>query len=268
MLKKRLIFTLLYNDGNFQLSRNFQLQNVGGLDWLYKCFNLESITNSIDELIILNVEKENRDEERFLRTVVDLSKHCFMPIALGGGINSLEQVSRYLRSGADKVVINSDVFKNPETIRKISRKYGAQVIIASIDYLLNEGVREIYISGGKEKVGIDFLEAIKFVNKLGVGELYLTSMDKDGTGQGFDYDTLEIVSKHCDCPLIASGGVGNFGHLHNGLEKDFIDAVSTANIFNFLASGLTEARKHIVNSGVPLATWDIEKLNSLRVDQC
>ena len=267
MLKKRLIFTLLYSEGNFQLSRNFQLQNVGNLDWLYTCFNLESITNSIDELVILNVEREEQDEDRFLEAIKELATHCFMPLAVGGGIRTKEQVSKVLKAGADKVVMNYELFNNVDVVKDITDTFGKQVLVASVDFLREGDELSIFTNAGTEKLDLNFETAIHNLNKLGIGELYLTSIEKDGTGQGFDFDALELAANNCDCPIIASGGVGNFKHLKEGLDKEYINAVSTANIFNFLASGLTEARDFIISQGIPMAKWDRDKLKSLRVDQ-
>ena len=263
MLKKRLIFTLLYLDGNFQLSRNFQLQQVGDIGWLYDFYNLKSITNSIDELIILNVGREEKNFEKFLQDVARLSKNCFMPIAIGGGIDTAEKVSLCLKCGADKVVINSALFENKTEVDKIISRYGKQVVVASIDYSLINNKREIFIKNGLKKLEVEFEDYLEKVESIGVGELYLTSIDRDGTGQGYDYDSLFIASKIMSCPIIASGGVGNFTQLKEGLEKPFLSAVSTANIFNFLANGLTEARDTILNSGIPLARWDRNLITSL-----
>lgn len=258
MLKKRLIFTLLISDSDFQLSRNFTLQKVGNLDWLYKCYNLQAITKSIDELIILNVARDpvsNRD--KYFDVVTKLSKNCFMPIALGGGIQSMQDAYRCMDSGADKLVIGKILFTNPSLVRELVSIFGGQSITAAVDFTRKDSLRSIVIENAKTSVSFNFEEGLKHINSLGIGEMMLTSVERDGTGQGFDLEAYDIAGKIIDVPIIASGGVGKFIHFTEGLSHPQISAVSTANIFNFMVNGLIDARKYVTDNGIELAKWEM-----------
>ena len=133
MLKKRLIFTLLYNQGQFVLSRNFRLQNVGDINWLQKNYDFSKISFSIDELIILDVSRGDRDPDKFSNVLATLSQGCFVPIAAGGGIACLEDARRLLRAGADKVVLNSPLYEHAELVESVAREFGQQCVVASVD---------------------------------------------------------------------------------------------------------------------------------------
>jgi cyclase len=264
MLKKRLIFTLLVEDGFFVLSRNFGLQKAGNLDWLKDFYDFDSIALSIDELIVLDVSRGKRDRLSFASLLQDLSCSCFMPIAAGGGIRSEEDVELLLNSGADKVVVNTALFDNEGLVRELIRRYGAQCIVASIDFMTEaSGTTNVYVENGSKATRLTIEDAIDRVQTLGVGEVYLTSINQDGTGRGFDYEAITLVGARARCPLIASGGAGTFAHIANALKLPAISAVSTANLFNFMSDNLTEARSFIMESGIPLAKWKRMKQESL-----
>jgi len=256
MLKKRIIFTLLVEDGYFVLSRNFTLQKVGDLEWLKDFYDFDSIAFSIDELLVLDVSRGERNKNQFASLLGDISKNCFMPIGAGGGISSVEDVSFLLNSGADKVVINTIIFTNPNLVRDLVERFGAQCIVASIDYkTMDTGEMEVFIKNGYLSVGVNVKEALAHVQELGVGEIYLTSINRDGTGRGFDLDGLSSIISDITCPLIVSGGAGTFGHIADAIKEPGVSAVSTANLFNFMSDNLTEARQCVVGGGTPLAEW-------------
>jgi cyclase len=254
MLKKRIIFTLLYKDENFCLSRNFRLQNVGKLKWLKKNYNFSIITKSIDELIILNVSKEKNSEIFFCKTLEMLSKDCFIPISAGGKINSIEVAKKYINSGADKLVINSSLF-NKCLLKEISEIYGNQCLIASLDYARNKNEYNFFTNSGKFQSQINVSDLFKKLQELPIGEVLLNSIDKDGTGFGYDFKILNKIPKNFSKPIIFSGGAGNYLHLLEALKKKKIDAISTANLLNFLGTGLEEARILIKKNGIKLAEW-------------
>jgi imidazole glycerol-phosphate synthase subunit HisF len=256
MLKKRLIYTLLVQDNIIQLSRNFSLQAVGDLEWLYSYYDFDSIANSVDELVLLNVGRGEKNITAFADFIIALSRKCFMPIAAGGGISSVEDAYRILDAGADKLIINSALFKNPDLVKDLVKIFGSQCIIASIDYKVSNSVNEVFTFNGTMSTGLTVEGTIKNVVKLGVGEIYLTSMDRDGTGQGYDLPLLANVVKLCQVPIIASGGVGDYDHFVSGMQIEGVTGTSTANIFNFIGEGLTEARNYILNKSMPLAQWD------------
>lgn len=255
MLKKRIIFTLLSSDEYFMLSRNFTLQKVGNLDWIKKNYNFNLISESIDELIVLNVNRTEKKIKSFSEVVEKLAHNCFVPISAGGGIRCMDDARILLNSGADKLVFNSAFFFNKHLIHEVSNTFGNQCLVCSIDYKIENGEINIYTSNGENKVNITLREAIKNAHSNGAGEIYLTCMNKDGTGQGLDINTLTELIGYTNLPIIASGGVGISNHIVEGLKLKNIDSVSTANLFNFMCDGLIETREEIINSGINLATW-------------
>lgn len=255
MLKKRLIFTLLLHQGTFQLSRNFSLQGVGTLAWLQKYYDFAAIEHSVDELVLLNVTRGEKQMSLFCERIAQLSLTAFMPISAGGGLRTVEDAYRLLDAGADKLVVNSALFSAPEFVEELAKRFGSQCVVASLDYRGSGARAELYADAGRVRVGMDLAEAVLRIQKIGGGELYLTSIDRDGTGQGYDLETLELASSMCRLPIIASGGVGDFEHLLQGLRLANVTGASTANIFNFMGDGLTRARSHIEAKGVPLAHW-------------
>lgn len=256
MLKKRLIFTLLVQNGRFMLSRNFSLQAAGDLNWVKEHYDFESIAFSIDELVILDIGRESRNIAEFSGILEEIGRNCFMPIAAGGGIRSVEDVQRLLKSGADKVVINTPLFTDPGLVQRLVKRFGSQCVIASIDYRRTGEEGEVFIENGARPTGMMVAEAVSHAQQLGAGEVYLTSITRDGTGQGLDLDYVSRIAAEVSVPIIISGGAGSFNHLGSALQIENIAAVSTANLFNFMGDNLTEARQFIIESGIPLATWE------------
>jgi len=255
MVKDRLIFTLLHNHGTFVLSRNFRLQQVGNLDWLKKHYNFESIAFSIDELIVLNVARDNKDIAQFAANLRELSRLCLMPIAAGGGIRSVEDARTILNSGADTLVVNTPLVDRPELIADLVSMFGSQSIVASVDYTRKGGAEDVMIENGSRSTGWSVAHAVENAQDLGAGEMYITSMDKDGTGQGLDLPVMRMASGISRLPVIASGGIGNYAQVAEGLLQSGVKAVSTANLFNFLGRGLEETRKHLIEQGRNMALW-------------
>jgi cyclase len=255
MLKKRLIFTLLYKQNNFYLSRNFRLQKVGGIDWLIKNYNFEKIACSIDELVILNLSGKDFDVKNFCDDVLRITKNCFIPVSLGGGIKNIEDAEILFSNGADKIVINSALFSCSELIRDISKRYGSQSIIASVDLKFRNNSYLVFIENGLRLIDKDFKGYLNYIESLPIGEVFLNSIDKDGTGQGFQMDLMNYIDNSFSKPIIISGGAGNENHLLEGLTNSQTNAVATANLFNFIGDGLPNARKFLLESGCNLARW-------------
>ena len=258
MLRKRVIFTLIYADGNFMQSRNFRLQKVGNLNWLEKNYKFHNIASALDELIVLNASKKNKDLKEFGSTVSKLVNDVFIPISAGGGIKNLEDAEFLFNSGADKIVLNSLLYENPKMVKELIKKYGSQSILASIDCKFNGESYEVYINDGNKKIKYNLVEYVKFLEDLEVGEIYLNSIDKDGTGFGFDNDLILSINKVINLPLIIAGGAGNESHLLESLKIDNVNAVATANLFNFIADGLPNARKKIIESNENIANWNYQ----------
>ncbi len=256
MLRKRIIFTLIYSNGYYTLSRNFRLQRVGNLTWLERNYKFQKIAFSLDELVVLNATKEKKSIEEFAVEVSKLVNDVFIPIAAGGGITKVEDAELLFKNGADKIVLNTVLKKDPKLVKEIVRKYGSQSVVASIDYKRNNGFNEVYISDGTYKLEETLEEYLDYVLGLDVGEIYLNSIEKDGTGFGYDIDTITSVSDRINIPLIIAGGAGNESHLLEGLKLEGVSAVATANLYNFVGDGLPIARKKILDSGENIARWN------------
>ena len=251
MLRKRLIFTLIYNNGYFMQSRNFRLQKVGNIDWLEKNYRLKDLSFSLDELIVLNVSRENRDIKEFSTILSRLVNDVFIPICAGGGVRCMKDAEILFESGADKIILNTSIYKDKDFVFDLIKRYGSQSIIASVDYNGNN----VFINNGAQVVDIGLDDYRKYINNIGFGELYLNSMEKDGTGFGYDLDLAKRVANNISIPLIVAGGAGNEKHLIQALMTDCINAVATANLFNFIGDGLPKAREKILFTNGNLAQW-------------
>lgn len=256
MLKKRIIFTLLYDSGSFMLSRNFRLQRVGNLDWLQRHYNFAHVSFFIDELIVLDVTRKERNLEDFCHTLQALTTGCFVPIAAGGGVRSLDQARSLLRSGADKIVVNSPLFDQPDLVQAIASSFGQQCVVGSVDMKRKaNGTYQIYTQSGSHPLEQSPQTALQWLSQDWVGELYLNSIDRDGTGQGYDFDLLDQLPVDCSVPVILAGGVGNGQQLAVGFADSRVDAVATAHLFNFVGDGLQRARQTLINQGANLPVW-------------
>ena len=236
-------------------SRNFRLQRVGDLNWLEKNYKFQSIAFSLDELIIINATKTDKKIIEFASTVSNLVNDVFIPIAAGGGIRTIEDAELLFNSGADKLVLNTALVESPELVNTLVKQYGSQSIVASIDYKKANEVYEVYIKDGTIKIEMSLIEYIKYLESLEVGEIYLNSIEKDGTGFGYDFEIIKSLEKEINTPLIIAGGAGNENHLIEGLQLSVISAVATANLFNFIGDGLPKARIKVIEAGINLANW-------------
>jgi cyclase len=255
MLRKRIIFTLIYADNNFNQSRNFRLQKVGDVNWLERNYKFTKIAHSIDELIIVNATRGEKSLTDFASVLKKIVSNIFIPICAGGGINSIEDAKILFNNGADKIIINSLLYKSPEIVKQLVKIYGSQSIVASIDYLLKDSIPEVYIENGLKKIEFNLIDYIEYVQSLHVGEIYLNSINQDGTGFGYDIDTLNLIRNKLNVPLIIAGGAGNEKHLLEGISQDEVSAVATANLFNFMGNGLPLARNMLLSNNINLANW-------------
>ena len=257
MLRKRIIFSLIYSNGFFTQSRNFRLQRVGDLNWLIKNYKFQSIAFSLDELIVLNASKTEKNIIQFAETVSNLVNDVFIPIAAGGGIRTLEDAELLFNSGADKLVLNTALVESPELVRILVKQYGSQSIVASIDYKKVNDTLEVYINDGTLKIDMFLSEYLEYLDNLEIGEIYLNSIEKDGTGFGYDSEIINALEKSINVPLIIAGGAGNEYHLIEGLHMSTVSAVATADLFNFIGDGLPKARKKIIEAGINVANWNV-----------
>lgn len=259
MIKKRLIFNLFFQDGYFVLSRNFRLQRVGDVNWINKNYNFSNISKAIDELVILNVSRNEEYKENFFSDVREISKSCFMPVCIGGRINSLEDAKICFENGADKVVINTALYKNKELVKSIVRKYGAQAVVASVDCRRMNRELAAFVDRGKEQVPEKLSDYLEDICKLDVGEIMINSIDKDGTGQGYDNELVsiakEVTSKNSK-PLIITGGAGNYNHFLEYINDPHVDAVSTGNLLNFIGPSLKKSREALLVNKANIANFN------------
>lgn len=264
MNKKRLIFTLLFDNGGYMLSRNFRLQRVGDIKWLLNSYNFKEIAFSIDELIILNVSRNEKDYLNFCEDIQTIARTCFVPISAGGGIRDLESANKLMHSGADKLVLNSPLIKDTELVKKLIRTYGTQCIVASVDFKIEANKKNVYIENGTELIDMDLDSYLLYLQDLGVGEIYLNSMDQDGTGQNFCIDPLKHIVDELNIPVILAGGAGHYDHFINAVKELGVSAVATANLFNFIGEGFPDARAKMLESEIDLAIWDRQLVKSFK----
>ena len=255
MLKKRLIFSLLYDSGYFSLSRNFRLQRVGDIKWLKENYNFEYISKYIDELIVIDVSKKGRDRESFCKVLKELTEKIFVPISSGGGIREFDHAKKLLNAGADKVIINSSIFTDTNLVQSLASEFGRQCIVGSVDLKKTNENYSFYISNGTERINKSFPEIMKILKACPLGEIIIHSIDRDGTGQGFDLEVLSLLEKDIQLPIIISGGAGNGKHFVEGLKNKLVDAVSSSHLFNFVGDGLKKARSQAIESDILLAKW-------------
>ena len=252
MLTKRLIFSLLYDSGSFMLSRNFRLQKIGDLNWLEENYGFSKVGYHIDELVVIDVTRQNRDAAKFCEDLKKLTRDCFAPIAAGGGIKTTAHARELLRSGADKVVVNSALHDQPELVESLASEFGQQCIVASVDTQKIDNSYRVFKQNGSVETAYSLDQFLLRCVGLPIGEIYLTSIDRDGTSNGLDFEMLEHVSHVKDLPLIIKGGIGNATHIVDGLSDNRVDAVATAHLLNFMGNGLARARELAISSGISL----------------
>ena len=243
------------------LSRNFRLQKVGDLKWLKANYNFSHISFSIDELVVLDVTRDEKNPVAFCETLKELTEGCFVPIAAGGGVRSVEHARILLRSGADKVIVNTTLYENTGFVGELASEFGQQCVVASMDIKrASDGSYKAWAEHGSKCLEGSAAHWIELVANNAVGEVYLNSIERDGTGQGYDLGLLDLLPASMPKPVILAGGVGNATHLAGGLADPRVDAVATAHLFNFIGDGLKQARQSLIDSGVDLPIWNIQLL--------
>jgi len=262
-LKKRLMFALLYDGGHFMLSRNFRLQRVGDIEWLERNYAFRETALSIDELVILNVERDRASTDEFLAHVQRLNDDCFVPITAGGGVRSVNDARALLRSGADKVAINTILWTDPDVVSALAREFGRQCLVASIDVRVSALGHRAVVANGTTELPMPAAEWLARVGDMPIGEIFLTSVDRDGTGQGFDEAVLNLVPHDLPVPLIVAGGAGKAEHFVAPLQRTEVGAACTAHLFNFVGQSLATSRAHVRAAGVDLVEWNADLLRGL-----
>ena len=210
-----------------------------------------------DEITFLDITATHDNRDTMAHVVEQVASEVFIPLTVGGGIKTLEDIRRMLNAGADKVGINSAAVFNPEFVREAAQRFGSQCIVVAIDAKkvsqVGEPERwEIFTHGGRKATGIDAIEWAKKMVNYGAGEILLTSMDRDGTREGFDLSLTRAISESVSVPVIASGGVGNLEHLAEGVIQGKADAVLAASIFHFAEYSIQEAKAHMASRGIEM----------------
>lgn len=204
-----------------------------------------------DEIVFLDITASSDDRETIVHVVEQVAEQVFIPLTVGGGIRELEDIRRMLNAGADKVSINTAAVKKPEFVRQASNHFGSQCIVVAVDAKQVDDQRwEVFTHGGRNPTGLDAVEWCQRMTEFGAGEILLTSMDRDGTRDGFDLGLTSAVSSAVSIPVIASGGVGTLQHLVDGVSQGGADAVLAASIFHFGDHSIAEAKRTMAASGL------------------
>lgn len=247
MVKTRLVACLLWRDGNIVQSVQFQHTNViGSATTAVDFFNVWGI----DEIVLLNVSREESTMEEFYETILRLSRKCFVPLTAGGWVSTKEDIRTLLTKGADKVAINTAAFRDPSFITDAAGTFGSQCIVVSIDTKETEGGSyEVMIDRGGERTGQRPVEWASEAESRGAGEIFLTSIDRDGTKKGYDVDLVGSVVEAVDIPVVASGGAGEWEHLADCIRSTGVDAVSVANRFHHSQHSTKKAKEFLIEEG-------------------
>ncbi len=250
MLKVRVIPTLLWKDFGLVKGVGFDSwRRVGAVLPAIKVYN----SRDVDELIVVDITASNENNRPDHESVLDFSEECFVPLTVGGGISNLDDVLHLLHSGADKVSINTFAYTNPGIIDNVAARFGAQCVVASIDVRrLDDGRYHCFSHAGSADTGKDPIDWAKELVDRGAGEILLTSIDRDGTMQGYDLELIERVAESINVPLIASGGAGNYQHMIDVIQQAGASAVAAASIFHFTEQTPAGAKQAMKSAGIPI----------------
>ena len=247
---KRIIPCLDVDKGRVVKGVNFlNIRDAGDPVEIAKRYDAEGA----DEITMLDITASHETRETTYKTVESIASQVFIPLTVGGGVRELDDIKRLLRSGADKVSINTSAVENPDFVKRAADKFGSQCIVVAVDAKSSntaENTWEVVIYGGRKRTGMDVLAWVDEVAEYGAGEILLTSMDRDGTKEGFDNQLVSSVSSRVPIPVIASGGVGNLDHLIDGVKVGGAEAVLAASIFHFSEYSIKEAKEAMRASGI------------------
>ena len=249
MLKNRIIPCLDVKNGRVVKGINFvDLKDAGDPVEQAKIYS----DGGADEICFLDITASNENRDTIYEVVKKTSKKCFVPLTVGGGVRSIDDINKLLNCGADKVSINTAAVQNSKVVLESSKKFGSQCIVVAIDAKKNGKNWEVFTHGGRNSTGIDALEYANKMEECGAGELLVTSMDRDGTQIGYDIELMSKISSKINIPVIASGGVGNLDHLVEGIKLGKASAVLAASIFHYGNHSIKEAKEYLDSKGIPV----------------
>lgn len=249
MLAKRIIPCLDIKDGRTVKGVNFEgLRDAGDPVELARRYSLEGA----DELVFLDITATKEKRKTLVKLVERIALEINIPFTVGGGIRNTEEIADLLHAGADKVSLNSAIVRNPDLIDEAARQFGSQCIVAAVDAKRTGDQWTVFISGGSQNTGKDALAWIREVEQRGAGEILLTSMDRDGTKEGFDLELLKKVNEFATIPVIASGGAGTKQHCIDAIKKGDADAVLAASIFHFQEIEISDLKKELKSTDIPV----------------
>ncbi|TKZ35574.1 imidazole glycerol phosphate synthase subunit HisF [Brachyspira catarrhinii] len=247
MITKRIIPCLDVKDGRVVKGANFVgLKDVNDPVELAKYYN----NSMADELVFYDITASYENRNLFVQTLERVAKEIFIPLTVGGGINKIEDFDRVLKSGADKVSVNSGAVKNPNLIREAAEKYGNQCVVLSVDIKKVGQKYCVFVKGGRDNTNIDAIEWVIKGEKNGAGELVINSIDTDGIKNGFDIDLLKEISDNVSIPIIASGGAGKMEHFKEVFEVKGVDAGLAASIFHFKEIDIKDLKEYLKNNNI------------------
>lgn len=251
MLKKRLIPVIILRNGNVVQSVGFKHTNIIHEN---PRFAVEFFSKwDADEIILLDVSRDEEKRDVFLKSVEEISKTCFVPLSVGGWINSLKDMAQMLSIGADKVVINTEAYRNPDLISQGAKRYGSQCIVVGIDCLRSEERgHSVFIDRGRENTGVSPVDWAKKAEEQGAGEIFLSSIDNDGNRGGYDLDLMRSVVEAVSIPVIAFGGASNPDQLAQGALAANVEAMAAANMFHYTENSLRKAKRGLKELGVSI----------------
>jgi cyclase len=250
MLKKRLIAVLILLNGQVVQSVRFKHTNVIHYDPIHA---IEAFNKwAVDEIILLNVNRDASSHDKFAENVKRVSRQCFVPLTVGGWIKNEEYAQRLLRSGADKLVVNTILADNPKLVRRLSIRYGRQCIVGSIDVKRDEfGKARITVDRGSRLIKVTPGAWACKAQELGIGEILINSVDHDGARRGYDLESIREIYKAVSVPIIAFGGVFTWEHLIEGIDAG-ASAVAVANLFHYTEQSTRKAKSHLAHAGIPV----------------
>ena len=250
MLKKRIIPCLDVDNGRVVKGVNFiDLVDAGDPVEQAKIYNAEGA----DELCFLDITASSDNRKTLLDVVQKTAENCFIPLTVGGGVRTLEDISNLLHSGADKVSINTAAVQNRNLVKEASNKYGASTIVVAVDAKkVSANKWKVFTHGGRNATDLDVIDYCNEVEALGAGEILLTSMDRDGTKTGFDNDLLKTITSKLSIPVIASGGVGNLEHMYEGVSIGGASALLAASIFHFGEYRIEDVKRYLADNNIPV----------------